>query len=326
MHLYDSARRGVKIKFNETCDDPSEVDGEVVHLSSRNIEAGRQFGSLRTDDTCQQGLVHTCNRMIISPCRGGTHGGIEYASWPDPIADKLGDASRKHAAEWVGRRPRLAETSGVNGREQRSQSPVGVVEVNVMPSARDFPGVDDLDRYTLTGVGSGQQRPGVRSLDTPAVVGDQRAIAELHLEDECCVGIGPSWSWLPERHGPPVIGDQDGNDVSANRKVWRQVVAVVPLPIRLRASRPASHFMPIHPEHISGVGRDSGRRFSGNGRKIECPPEHRSRELPIGFATSEKIRRRSRGGSRPMANPVTGPPQGGSARCCRTRLHAHSST
>jgi hypothetical protein len=105
-----------------------------------------------------------------------------------------------------------------------------------MPSARDFPGIDDLDRYTFSGVGSGKQRPGVRSLDAPAVVGDQRALAELHLEDECRVGVGPSWSWLPERHGPAVVSDQDGNDVSANRQVWRQVVAVVTLAIRLRAS------------------------------------------------------------------------------------------
>ena len=95
--------------------------------------------------------------MITLPCWGVTSRGIEHAGWPHPVAAKLGDASRKEAAEGVGRRPGFAKAGGVDGRESRSLPPVGVVEVDLTPSVWDFPSVDDFDRHAFTGVGSGQQ-------------------------------------------------------------------------------------------------------------------------------------------------------------------------
>ena len=106
-------------------------------------------------------------------------------------------------------------------------------------------------------------------------------------------------------------------------EVWRQVVAVVALPEGLRARRTSSHFLPVHPEHVSGVGGDASRRFFGNQFKIECPPEHRSRERSTGAGTSQKIRGSSGSGPGLVSNPMAGPAQRGCNRCFgRERIHA----
>ena len=44
VHVHDGACRGLEIKFDETCDDPSEVHREVVHLSCGNVKVGGQLG------------------------------------------------------------------------------------------------------------------------------------------------------------------------------------------------------------------------------------------------------------------------------------------
>ena len=56
--------------------------------------------------------------MITLPAWGVTSRGIQQPGWLDPVAAKLGDASRKEAAEGIGRWPGLAETGGVGGRKQ----------------------------------------------------------------------------------------------------------------------------------------------------------------------------------------------------------------
>jgi hypothetical protein len=50
VHLHHRARRGLKIKFDETCDDPPEIHREVVHLSGRDVEADGQLRRVGTDD------------------------------------------------------------------------------------------------------------------------------------------------------------------------------------------------------------------------------------------------------------------------------------
>ena len=130
---------------------------------------------------------------------------------------------------------------------------------------------------------------------------------ELRFKDECGVGVGSSWRRLPERHWPPVVGDQDGDDVAAGRQVRRQVVAVVPQPVRLGASRAASNLVTIHPEHVSGVGGNPCRGIGRNRLDIESPPEHRAGELATRLNTSQEIRGSSSRCRGPVSNPVTGP-------------------
>ena len=53
--------------------------------------------------------------MITVPAWGVTSRGIEKRAGPDPVAAKLGDASRKEAAEGIRRWPGLAKTGWVDG-------------------------------------------------------------------------------------------------------------------------------------------------------------------------------------------------------------------
>ena len=110
----------------------------------------------------------------------------------------MGNPAWEQPAKWVRGRPSLPEASRVNGWTQRGVLPTGVVEVNLTPPGRNVASIDDLDRYAFTAAGTDQQRPPGGVLDSPAVVGDERPIADLCFEDECGIGAGTSRSRLPE--------------------------------------------------------------------------------------------------------------------------------
>jgi hypothetical protein len=138
----------------------------------------------------------------------------------------------------------------------------------------------------------------------------------LRFEDESRIGVGTSRSRLPERHGPAVVGHQDGDDIAADGKVWRYVEAVVSLPVRLRANGPATHFMPVDPQHVSGVRGDPRWRFGRHRIKIKCPSKHRSRELVSGFSPGQEVIGSFRHAPRLVPNPVPGPPRRCATHCC----------
>ena len=126
------------------------------------------------------------------------------------------------------------------------------------------------------------------------------------------------------RHaGSPVEAGTAGSRSPSRSQTRREVVAVVALPIGLRASRAPPDLVPVYPQHVSGVGGDPRRRAGRSGLKIERRSEHGSGELAIGIAPTQEISRRSRGRSRRMSNPVTRPSQRPSATCFR-RECAHT--
>jgi hypothetical protein len=58
VHLHDGARRRLKIKFDEARDNPTEVHGDVLYLSGKDIKAGRQLPGMSVDDILKEHLGH----------------------------------------------------------------------------------------------------------------------------------------------------------------------------------------------------------------------------------------------------------------------------